>query len=267
VADARAAAVGGADRLELVRDIRLGGLTPPASLVRAVAAETPLPLRVMVRENAGYGTEAAELAAMCRAAAGFAEIGIDGLVVGFARDGRLLLDGLREVLHAAPGLPATFHRAFDSLSDPLSAIDTLSELPQIDRILTDGVERRPALAGPAGAPPAGAVQPPRKLRRSPGAVAKAESPRRRDRVRRRRCVRLREYSECAGSRMTIIAGSDVDEEMLADIALTRCVREVHVGRAARDGDRESPVTAARVQRLREVLDALPELPRLPESPS
>jgi hypothetical protein len=55
--------------------------------------------------------------------------------------------------------------------------------------------------------------------------------------------------------VTIIAGSDVDEEMLAEISLTRCVREVHVGRAAREGGRESPVAAARVRRLREVLDA------------
>ena len=204
-----------------MRDISLGGLTPPASLVRAIAAETSLPLRVMVRENAGYGTDAAELVPMCRAAARFAEIGVGGLVVGFARQGRLLLDELREILDAAPELAATFHRAFDSLSDPSSAIDALAEVPQVDRILSDGVERRAGIA--------------------------------RGDARRDRCARLREYSERAGERLTIIAGSDVDEAMLAGIALTRCVREVHVGRAARDGDRESPVTAARVRRLREVL--------------
>jgi copper homeostasis protein len=237
--DARAAAEGGADRLEVVREIRVGGLTPSASLVREVASATPLPLRVMVRENAGYGTDAAELVPMFRAAASFADIGVDGLVAGFARDGQLLLDELREVLHAAPGLSLTFHRAFDSLADPLRAIDTLSEIPQIDRILTDGIGIRPGLGGPA-------------LRSIEGLTAVSPGPP------PRRCARLREYSDRAGSRLTIIAGSHVDEQMLGEIARTRCVREVHVGRAARENaDPEGPVTAARVRRLREIVSGLP----------
>jgi copper homeostasis protein len=195
------------------------------SLVRAVAAETARPLRVMVRENAGYSTDAAELLRMCRAAAAFAALEIDGLVLGFARDGQLLLDELREVLQTAPSLPATFHRAFDSLTDPRRAIDALSGVPQIDGILTDGG---------AGIGGDGLCAPPR------------------------RCARLREYSDRAGSRLTIIAGSGVDEEMLGEIARTGCVREVHVGRAAREGgEQEGPVTAARVRRLRAILNRLP----------
>jgi len=215
IEDARAAAEGGADRLEVVRDIALAGLTPPVALVRAIAAETTLPLRVMVRENAGFGTDGKELVRLCRAAAEFANLGVDGLVVGFAREGQLLLNDLRAVLRAAPDTPATFHRAFDSLNMPLRALDALAEVPQIDRVLTDGFSPVPE---------------------------------------QRRSARLREYSDRAGARLTIIAGSAVDEEMLKEIASTRCVREVHVGRAARDGGQESPVTAARVRRLRAILD-------------
>jgi copper homeostasis protein len=185
--------------------------------VRAIRSETALPLRVMVRENARYGTDAAELLRMCNAAATFADLGVDALVLGFARAGQLMLDELREVLQAAPTLPATFHRAFDSLADPLRAIDTLSDIPQIDRILTDG--------GSAG--DGGPTQ---------------------------RCVRLRHYTDRAGSRLTIIAGSRVDEQMLREIARSGCVREAHVGRAAREGGQDSPVTAARVRRLRELID-------------
>ena len=84
VADAREAARGGADRLEIVREISIGGLTPPLSLVRAITGETSLPLRVMVRENAGFGATASELSSMRDAAAALAGIGVDGLVVGFA---------------------------------------------------------------------------------------------------------------------------------------------------------------------------------------
>jgi copper homeostasis protein len=205
-----------------VRDIRLDGLTPPLPLVRAIAEEVSLPLRVMVRENAGYGTDPAELVRMCRAAAAFAALGVDGLVVGFARDGQLLLNELKEVLQAAPHLPATFHRAFDSLHDPLAALEVLGGLRQIDRVLTDGVDHRPVKGPPA----------------LPG--------------------RLAEYSARAG-RLRIIAGGGLDEALIAEIARTRAVSEVHVGRAARDGvNRASPVAAARVRRLRELLTS--ELP-------
>jgi copper homeostasis protein CutC len=257
----------------VVRDIRLAGLTPAAALVRAIATETMLPTRVMVRENAGYGTDAAELVPMCRAAATFAEIGVDGLVVGFAREGQLLLRELQEVLLAAPSVPVTFHRAFDSLADPLHAIDALSEIPQIDRILTDGMpahkgpaydQRRPGLYGPAAPGRPGLYYDQRRpglyapaSPGRPGLYAPAAD----------RCARLREYTDRARSRLTIIAGGEVDDAMASEIALTRCVPEVHVGRAARDGhDREARVDPARVRRLRRMLDELPELPELPKSP-
>jgi copper homeostasis protein len=213
VADARAAARGGADRLEVVRAIRDGGLTPPAALVRAIAAEVPLPLRVMVRENAGFSTSERELAALREAIAGFASDGIDGAVLGFADGCEPAIDATVRVLEAAPALKATFHRAFDHLSDPLDAIDRLAAIPQIDRILTSGGEGTPA----------------------------------------DRCERLRTYTARANGRVIIIAGSAVDQEMLALIAQTRCVSEVHVGRAARaHDDPDSPVSAARVERLREL---------------
>jgi copper homeostasis protein CutC len=93
-------------------------------------------------------------------------------------------------------------------------------------------------------------------------LAKAESPGLRPPA-AQRCARLREYAGRADSRVTIIAGSGVDEALLKEIARTRCVREVHVGRAAREGGQESPVTAARVRRLRAMLDGLPELPESP----
>ena len=50
-----------------------------------------------------------------------------------------------------------------------------------------------------------------------------------------RCERLHEYQELAGSRLTIIAGGGVDEEVLRLLAQRKVMREVHVGRAAREG--------------------------------
>ena len=213
--DARAAAEGGADRIEIVRAIRSGGLTPPLTLVTAIAAEISLPLRVMVRENSGYETGPHEVQALRRAAAAFAGIGVDGLVAGFSKQGALSVADLSVVLDAAPGVRVTFHRAFDSLADPLGAIDLLAGIAQIDAVLTRGWEGTPET----------------------------------------RCERLREYSARAGARLAIMAGGGVDEKAFALFAKARCVREIHVGRAARDGrNPEGPVTAASVRRLRDLAD-------------
>ncbi|MEO8520320.1 MAG: copper homeostasis protein CutC [Acidobacteriota bacterium] len=219
VADAAAAALGGADRLEIVRDIRQGGLTPSLALVRAIAAATRLPLRVMVRDNDGYRLGADELPGLRRAAAQFAEAGVDGLVIGFATGGRPDPDAVSRVLAAAPGVRATFHRAFDVLDDPAAAIPDIARISGVDRILTGGGE------GPADV----------------------------------RCRRLAEYSRLAAAPgLRIIAGGGVDEAALALFAREGCVGEVHVGRAARDdGEPDSPVSAARVRRLKSLLRVPP----------
>jgi copper homeostasis protein len=215
VADARAAADGGADRLEVVRDIHDGGLTPPASLVRAIAAETRLPLRVMVRDNAGYELGPGELPGLRRAAAEFADAGVDGLVIGFARDGEPIVEDVRRVVELLPDVRVTFHRAFDALRDPLGALPAVTALANVDRILTSGGD------------------------------GSAEA----------RCARLAEYGRRAGSGVTVIAGGGVDEHALALFAREGCVSEIHVGRAAREGDvADGPVSAMRVRHLRALLD-------------
>ena len=215
MADARAAARGGADRLEVVRAIHDGGLTPDLAVVQQIAAEVPLPLRVMVRENSGYSTDAREGPALRRAAAAFAEAGVDGLVLGFAHAGELELEPVAHVLEAAPRINVTWHRAFDQLRDPLGAIETLAGVAPIDRILTSGGE---------------------------GTIAM-------------RCERLRACQERAGARLTIIAGGGVDFEMLGALVEMGSIREAHVGRAAHeDQNPNGVVSAAAVGRLREIID-------------
>jgi len=215
--DAREAARGGADRLEIVRSIREGGLTPPLSLVRAIAAETGLPLRVMVRENSGFGTSAAELRALRSAASAFAAEAIDGLVIGFAANGQPDIRAVKHVLEAAPNAWVTFHRAFDALADPLSAIDSIVDIRGVDRILTSGGTGVPAA----------------------------------------RTVRIREFVERAGDRLIILAGGGVDLQTFISMARCSWVREVHVGRLARaTDDPDAPVCAAKVQMLRELAASL-----------
>jgi copper homeostasis protein len=212
LADAEEAEAGGADRLEVVREIERDGLTPPLELVRSLLSATSLPLRVMVRESDGFSvTSPRELVALQRAFADLADLGVHGAVVGFARGGRLDLDLMASVLAVAPGLPVTLHRAFDAVDDPEAAIDAALAFPQIDRILTSGGSGDWAT----------------------------------------RCQRLTAWSRRAGPRITMLPGGGVDEPAIAVLTRCPSVAEVHVGKAARGPQASTaPVSAARVRHLK-----------------
>ena len=198
----------------MVREIERDGLTPSIDLVRAILAEVPLPLRVMVRESDGFGiTGPEELRTLQRTMGILADLGVDGAVVGFARDGRLDLDPIRAVLSAAPRLAVTLHRAFDTVADPLAAIDQVLLLPQIDRILTSGGD---------GDWPA-------------------------------RCRRFKDYATRVGSRITFLPGGGIDDQALVALAASKCVSEAHVGKAAREPQvATAPVSATRVHLLKTI---------------
>lgn len=75
VADAVAAERGGAGRLEIVRDLGRGGLTPPLELVADIKEAIHLPLRVMLRESDGYEASSAdEIDSLCAAASALRNI-------------------------------------------------------------------------------------------------------------------------------------------------------------------------------------------------
>jgi copper homeostasis protein len=211
LADARAAHAGGADRLEVVREIERDGLTPSLDLVRAIQGDVPLPLRVMVRESDGFTIKTPEeLRTLQRTFGILADLGVHGAVVGFAREGRLDLEAIHSVLAVAPALAVTLHRAFDSVHDPLTAIDQALTFPQIDRILTSGGE---------GDWPT-------------------------------RCQRFTEYAARASS-ITFLPGGGVDEDALGAFVRSGCVTEAHVGKAARQPQESTAaVSVARVAALR-----------------
>lgn len=153
VKDAVEAEAGGAARLEIVRALDQGGLTPPVEEVHAICRAVSIPVRVMVRETPTFSiADANERRRLCEAARAFAGIGVDGLVLGFLENRAEEADGIdvettAAVLAGAPHLKATFHRAFEAVPDPARAMAALKQMPQIDRILVRGghgnaVERR-----------------------------------------------------------------------------------------------------------------------------
>lgn len=149
-ADARAATAGGADRLELVSAIDLGGLTPELATFERIRAATALPLRVMLRTNGGYRIAPDELDALCGAAAALRRAGADGFVLGFLdADGGIDRAAIAALWAAIAPCPWTFHRAFDQIADARAAEKgevadaraawaTVAALPGADLILSSG---------------------------------------------------------------------------------------------------------------------------------
>lgn len=220
VADAVEAERGGAGRLEVVRELEAGGLTPPADLVREILASVKLPVRVMLRESEGYTvTGAGEVARLCAAARCMAGLPVDGLVLGFSRGGEVDADLTARVLSCAPTLKATFHHAFEESLDPFREIDRLKGLGQVDRILTAG--------GGGGWP--------------------------------QRIARLESYELAARPEITILAGGALDAGVIKLIREATPVREFHVGRAVRiPQSARGAVCASRVRELLRQLEALAE---------
>ena len=218
VADALAAKAGGAGRLEVVRNLELGGLTPSFQLVQEIKNAVDLPLRIMLRENIGFeAQDNDELESLCFAAEKFASLGVDGLVLGYLKDGIVDLTVCERILECAPKLNATFHHAFEAARDQFQAVNEIRLLRQVDRILSHG-----------------------------SADSLDE-----------KLFRFEMYRLLAGPRIEIIAGGGIDIDAIGKIGRATKIREFHVGRAARSRNRvDGEVLAELVSQLAEQLKQL-----------
>ena len=209
--DALEAEQGGAGRLEIVRDLELGGLTPSFEIVQKICQRVAIPVRVMLRCGESHIPGPGEVEVLSRQAEELAPSGVDGLVVGFLRQGQVDLAVTRQVLSGAPNLKATFHRAFDETAHPLAEIGRLKELRQVDRVLTSG------RIGPW----------------------------------KTWAKRLERYQQVAAPEITILVGGGLDrvgiEHLLSETAQ---LREFHTGRTVRvPGKACGVVRAERVKEL------------------
>ena len=137
-ADARAAAMGGADRLEVVRDMAAEGLTPEVETVARIRDAVDLPLRVMLRDEAAFQIAPPALDALCATACELQDAGADAFVFGFLTDAGDLDMGALGRVAGVCARPWTLHRAFDHTARPREAYRQAGHLPGIDRILTSG---------------------------------------------------------------------------------------------------------------------------------
>ncbi len=138
-ADASSAAACGADRIELCRRLETGGVSPERSDILAALECLSVPVVVLVRPRpGGFVFDDAEAGMAIRTCRDFASLGTGGFVTGaLTHDHGIDTGFIERVREAAGGIPIIFHRAFDLVSDKLSALDSLIDLGVV-RVLTSG---------------------------------------------------------------------------------------------------------------------------------
>ncbi len=136
---AAAAERGGAQRIELCAQLRLGGLTPSEGLMQMARERVTLPIFAMIRPRSGDFIYSAEELAQMRGEIDTAkQLGMDGIVVGLlTRDRSVDVERTRQLVKAAQPLPVTFHRAFDDAANLDAALEDVIATGA-RRILTSG---------------------------------------------------------------------------------------------------------------------------------
>ena len=150
-----AVVAGGADRVELCRDLAVEGLTPDAAHVRRARAVLGpgMGLTALVRVRAGdFGHDAGEGAALLDELGACLDAGADEVRLGALRDGAVDVALLARAVDAARSMGARvgFHRAFDALTDPFAGLEQLIE-QGVDRILCSGTPWEAVADAAAGA--------------------------------------------------------------------------------------------------------------------
>ena len=188
-ASAKAAAAGGADRVELCANLPEGGTTPSAGMIRTVRSVFQGGLMVIIRPR-GYDFlySEEEMEVMIHDIETARNLGADGVVIGcLTSDGRVDTERCKRLIAAAGPLDITFHRAFDMTRDMDEALEDIIGLG-IRRILSSG-----------GQPdvPAGVYQ-------------------------------LAALVKQAGARASIMPGGGVTEKNLGEIVRATGVSEIHL---------------------------------------
>ncbi|MCW5520919.1 copper homeostasis protein CutC [Aureitalea sp. L0-47] len=138
---ARIAQECGADRIELCTDLGVGGLTPSRESIQKVTTELDIPINVLVRPRKGnfvYSEvefhEMLDTIEFCR------ELNCAGVVSGvLTQENEIDFERTKHLVKASEGMEFTFHRAFDEVADPISALNSLIALG-VDRLLSSGLE-------------------------------------------------------------------------------------------------------------------------------
>ena len=136
----KAAAAGGAERVELCSALGEGGVTPSPGFISAARNVHGIRLHVLIRPRGGdfiYTPE--EVECMCYDIAICRRLGVDGVVVGaLTPEGNIDMEVCKRLVDEAGDMSVTFHRAFDMAKNPDEALENIISLG-CDRLLTSGM--------------------------------------------------------------------------------------------------------------------------------
>ena len=136
---ARAAEIGGADRIELCSALSSGGLTPDPRLTAASIATVSIPVCVLVRPRGGdFVYSAAEFDIMKRQIEQARATGASGVALGVLLPGGRIDKGRTcTLVDLARPMTTTFHRAFDETPNLFQSLEDVIETGA-DALLTSG---------------------------------------------------------------------------------------------------------------------------------
>ena len=136
---ARAAELGGGDRLELCANLVIGGTTPSEFLFSQIHRDFGIPVNVLIRPRFGdFLYTRQEFDQMEGEIARFRDLGANGVVIGaLTEEGELDIPNLRRLKQAAMTMDVTLHRAFDMARDQKKALEQAIDLG-FTTILTSG---------------------------------------------------------------------------------------------------------------------------------
>lgn len=139
---AEAARAGGAERIELCRDLDCGGLTPSQEDILYCIRELRLCTHVLLRPRPGnFYYNRAEVEEIMADIARCREMGVAAVVVGFLNyNGCIDTELTRRAVEVAAPMEVTFHRAFDeACQDPVEALNAVVGCG-CTRLLTSGMQ-------------------------------------------------------------------------------------------------------------------------------
>ncbi len=118
---------GGADRIELCDNFKEGGTTPEYAIATKARKEIKIDLLIMIRPRGGnFVYTNAELDQMKKDILYFKSLNVDGFVLGILNnDNSINIEQNTELVQLASPLPCSFHRAFDKVKDPQTALETV----------------------------------------------------------------------------------------------------------------------------------------------
>jgi copper homeostasis protein len=133
---------GGADRLHLVARGPEHTASPEPAKVSAVCRASEVPVFVLLRLNDSWTTTGGELSRLVGLAHDYLGAGAAGLSWGFL-DSRLEIDTevCGHLAERLPGVPWTFHQAFDHALDPARSWRDVRALPGLAAVRSAGSPR------------------------------------------------------------------------------------------------------------------------------